>query len=126
MQKDRLNIGILTFPTTDSGNIPLSNLIDILQPISNDIHLVTGNRGYALFKENKEFIIYLRLKSSDLLLSLNKKIKSRRLDSTSGKHYNLPIALSMDEESAFDVFIPHIQSSSCLVKPDSIIGKFGG
>ena len=58
MQKDRLNIGILTFPTTDSGNIPLSNLIDILQPISNDIHLVTGNRGYALFKENKEIYVY--------------------------------------------------------------------
>ena len=57
MKKDRSNIGILTSPTSEAGIIPLSNLIDILQPISNDIYLVTGNRGYIFFKENKKIYV---------------------------------------------------------------------
>ena len=31
------NIGILTFPISEAGNIPLSN------PSSNDFYLITGN-----------------------------------------------------------------------------------
>ena len=48
-----LNIGVLTFPIGESGNIPLLNLIDILYPLSNNIYLVTGNDGYTFFKEDK-------------------------------------------------------------------------
>lgn len=46
------NIGILTFPIIEAGNIPLSNLVDILGPLSNDLYLITGNDGYTFFKED--------------------------------------------------------------------------
>ena len=52
------NIGILTFPISEAGNIPLSNLIVILEPLSNDLHLITGNDGYTFFKEDKKIHIY--------------------------------------------------------------------
>ena len=49
----KTNIGVLTFPISEAGNIPLSNLIDILHSISNDLYLITGNDGYMFFKEDK-------------------------------------------------------------------------
>ena len=52
------NIGILTFPISEAGNIPLSNLVDILCPLSNDIYLITGNEGYTFFKEDKRIHTY--------------------------------------------------------------------
>ena len=52
------NIGILTFPISEAGNIPLSNLVDILQPLSNDIYLITGNDGYTFFKDDKRIHAY--------------------------------------------------------------------
>jgi len=45
------NIGILTFPISEAGNIPLSNLVEILNPLSNNLYLVTGNDGYTFFKD---------------------------------------------------------------------------
>jgi len=52
------NIGILTAPIGARGNIPLSNLVDILYPLSNDIYLITGNAGYTFFKDDKRMHTY--------------------------------------------------------------------
>lgn len=54
----KANIGILTFPTSKAGNIPLSNLVEILNPLSNDLYLVTGNDGYMFFKEDERIHTY--------------------------------------------------------------------
>jgi len=54
----RINIGILTFPISEAGNIPLSNLVSILHPLSNDIYLITGNDGYIFFKDDKRIQTY--------------------------------------------------------------------
>ena len=52
------NVGVLNFPISDAGITPLSNLIDILRPISNDIHLLAGNAGYDIFKNDKRIHLY--------------------------------------------------------------------
>ena len=54
----KLNVGILTFPMFKSGITPLSNLVDILYSLSNDIYLITGNAGYDFFKEIKKIHTY--------------------------------------------------------------------
>ncbi len=54
----KVDIGILTFPISEAGNIPLSNLVDILYPLSNDLYLITGNDGYTFFKEDKKIHAY--------------------------------------------------------------------
>jgi len=46
----KMNVGIVTFPISDSGITPLSNLINVMQPLLGQMHLVTGNAGYAFFK----------------------------------------------------------------------------
>jgi glycosyltransferase involved in cell wall biosynthesis len=48
------NIGIITFPPGKAGITPLSNLIDVLRPNCNDIHLITGNDAYDFMKK-KDF-----------------------------------------------------------------------
>jgi len=53
MSLKKFNIGVLTFPISKSGITPLSNLINILYPLSNELHLITGNAGYDLFKKDK-------------------------------------------------------------------------
>ena len=57
-KKDRRNIGVLTFPIGRAGNPPLSNLIDVLRSLSNNVYLITGNDGYAYFKEISEIRTY--------------------------------------------------------------------
>jgi hypothetical protein len=52
------NIGILTVPISESENIPLSNLVDIVYSFSNDLYLITGNDGYTFFKEDKRIHTY--------------------------------------------------------------------
>jgi len=52
------NIGILTFPISKAGTIPLSNLVDIVYSLSNEIYLITGNDGYTFFKEDKRIHTY--------------------------------------------------------------------
>jgi len=52
------NIGILTFSISEAGNIPLSNLVDVLYSLSNDLYLITGNEGYALFRDDKRIHTY--------------------------------------------------------------------
>ena len=54
----KINIGILTFPISEAGNTPLSNLVDILHPLSNNIYLITGNEGYDFFKEDMRIHTY--------------------------------------------------------------------
>jgi glycosyltransferase involved in cell wall biosynthesis len=58
MKKDCPNVGIVTFPIHDSGIVPLLNLINILRPLSGHIHLITGNAGYAFFKESNKIYTY--------------------------------------------------------------------
>jgi len=58
MSMKKLNIGIVTFPIVEAGNIPLSNLVDILYSLSNDVYLITGNDGYTLFKNDKRIRSY--------------------------------------------------------------------
>lgn len=54
----KINIGVLTFPLGKSGNFALSNLIDVIYPIYNNIYLITGNNGYHFFKNDKRLKIY--------------------------------------------------------------------
>jgi len=58
MSMKKPNIGVLTVPISEAGNIPLSNLINILHPISNNLYLIIGNDGYAFFKEDKRIHTY--------------------------------------------------------------------
>jgi len=46
------NIGIITIPVSKSGLTPLSNLVDIICFISNNIFLITGDDGYNFYKED--------------------------------------------------------------------------
>ena len=52
------NVGILTVPISEAENIPLSNLVDILEALSNDLHLITGNDGYTFFKDDERIRTY--------------------------------------------------------------------
>lgn len=54
MNNHKPSIGILTFPISDSGNIPLSNLVSIMFAITDKIYLVTGNDGYDRFKNDNK------------------------------------------------------------------------
>ena len=52
------NIGIITFPIGDAGYVATSNLVDILSSISNEIFLITGNKGSDLGKGKTNTHIY--------------------------------------------------------------------
>lgn len=54
----KINLGILTFPISASGVIPLSNLIKISIPISNELTLITGDAGYEIYKEDNRLKTY--------------------------------------------------------------------
>ena len=54
----KTNIGIVTFPTSDAGVLPLSHIVDILYPLSNDIYLITGNAGYNFLEKHAKIHIY--------------------------------------------------------------------
>jgi len=58
MRKDKQKIGIVTFPISTAGVTPLSNFIDVLRPLSDNIYLITGNEGYSFFKKTKEVHVY--------------------------------------------------------------------
>ena len=57
-----LNIGVITSPLGDANKTCVSNLVNILHPLSNDIYFITGNGGCDLFKENKKIHTYLSLR----------------------------------------------------------------
>ena len=52
MKRDNQNVGILTFPISQAGNIPLSNLISIVFTNSDKVYLITGNEGYERFNND--------------------------------------------------------------------------
>lgn len=58
MKEKQRNIGIITFTISDAGTIPLSNLIDVLYSLSNELHLVTGGAGYTFFRQNRKIHTY--------------------------------------------------------------------
>lgn len=58
MKRVSWNIGTITFPVSKRGNIPLSNLIDIIYYLSEDLHLITGNAGYNFFREDRRLHTY--------------------------------------------------------------------
>jgi glycosyltransferase involved in cell wall biosynthesis len=54
----KVNIGILTFLINKAGCIPVSNLLDVVYPLSDDLYLITGNEGYTFFKADKRIRVY--------------------------------------------------------------------
>ena len=58
MERGSQNIGIITFPISEAGNIPLSNLVDIVCSLSEDLYLITGNEGYKFFREDRRIHTY--------------------------------------------------------------------
>jgi len=58
MRRMDLRIGIVTFPVSQAGAVPLANLVDILSPLSSELHLITGGAGATLFAENKDVYLY--------------------------------------------------------------------
>lgn len=57
MNKKRRNTGILTIPLGKNGIRPLSNLIEILYPLSNNLYLITGDQGYSFFKNDDRLVL---------------------------------------------------------------------
>lgn len=53
---EKFNVGIATLPLSNSGVIPLSNLISIIAPLSKKICLITGGSFYKRSKFNNVFI----------------------------------------------------------------------
>ncbi len=62
---NKKSVGIITAPLAKSGLIPLSNLMDIVSPISNQIFLISGDEAYKEYENNIKIIaINVRHKSS--------------------------------------------------------------
>ena len=53
-----MNIGIVTFSLHVAGITPLSHLVDILYPSSDNFYLITGKEGAALQGKRKKFYTY--------------------------------------------------------------------
>jgi glycosyltransferase involved in cell wall biosynthesis len=58
MKKKWPNIGLVTFPLSRAGNIPLSNLVDILSTFSTCVHVITGNEANIYPKEHRQVRVY--------------------------------------------------------------------
>lgn len=48
-----LNIGLITESISKSGFIPLSNIIELLYPLSNNVYLIAGDEGFEYYKSEK-------------------------------------------------------------------------
>lgn len=58
-KKDQRGICIFTFPFASwAGIFPLSNLVEILKPLSDHLYLIMGNTGYALFRKKRGIHTY--------------------------------------------------------------------
>ncbi|AKB76151.1 hypothetical protein MSLAZ_2890 [Methanosarcina lacustris Z-7289] len=94
-QNEKPNVCIVTSPRPKASITPLSNLIDILSSLSNQVFLITGNEGAEIFKINKNIhgvpisynvkrqlfyrilnYIFLQLKISYEIIKLNKIVDS--------------------------------------------------
>jgi len=52
------NIGIITNPVGKAGSVPLSNLINVIHPLSEIMHVITGNEGMNLIQKNDPCILF--------------------------------------------------------------------
>ncbi len=59
MEEGRKNIGIVSFPVSRAGIIPLSNLIDILHTFPGTLHVVTGNASKFLVSTHEGVHVHL-------------------------------------------------------------------
>lgn len=57
-EKDRPNICIITSPRPMAGVTPLSNLVNILSTLSNELYVITGNEGDIVCKNHKKVYSY--------------------------------------------------------------------
>lgn len=75
MEKAQQNIGIITKPIGKAGFGPLSNLIDIVCPLSSSIYVITGGEGSRLLQKNNQKIhiieIPYNLKSNVFIKIIN-------------------------------------------------------
>ncbi len=53
-----LRVCVVTFPISEAGTIPLSQLIDILHAVSKKVYLITGDAAYVLFREDERIHTY--------------------------------------------------------------------
>jgi glycosyltransferase involved in cell wall biosynthesis len=58
MKNKYIKIGIVTFPISEAGTTPLSNLVYTLCFLSGKIFLITGGAGYTTFANNKQVYAY--------------------------------------------------------------------
>ena len=56
--KMQSRLGIVTFPISEAGVLPLSNLVDILLALRSDVCLITGGAGYKAFSRSPRVHIY--------------------------------------------------------------------
>ncbi len=54
----QVNIGIITFPMSVAGIVPLSKLSEILCSLSNNTYLITGNATYSFFQDKTRLYTY--------------------------------------------------------------------
>ena len=55
---EQKKILVITHPVSNSGIIPISNLIEILLKLSVSIILISGNKGFDFFRNDKRYITY--------------------------------------------------------------------
>jgi glycosyltransferase involved in cell wall biosynthesis len=53
-----IKVGVLTFPISEAGVTPLTNLTYVLCSIVKEVHIITGNAGSLSFENNKQIQIY--------------------------------------------------------------------
>jgi glycosyltransferase involved in cell wall biosynthesis len=56
-KREKLNIGVITMPSSLAGITPLSNLIDVLRPSAGALYLITGGASYDCFKQDRRIRI---------------------------------------------------------------------
>ncbi|MDN7026094.1 glycosyltransferase family 4 protein [Methanoculleus sp. FWC-SCC1] len=54
----RSGIGIITFPLSTSGTTPLSHLVAVMDALSDDLYLITGNEGYKAFRDDSRVTVF--------------------------------------------------------------------
>lgn len=66
MKKERQNVGIIVFPICETGeppedakagNVPFSNLVDILYSLYDNLYVITGNKQRVQFKKDEKMHI---------------------------------------------------------------------
>ena len=58
MKKRRQNVGIVAFPICEAGNVPFSNLVDILHRFFDSLYVITGKKERILFKKDNKLHVF--------------------------------------------------------------------